>query len=145
MKYHAGSWEFLKLAIIIIAIALFLFWLRYDFGANIALIAVILTAGTIFFICGAILSHYIQKSTLDQISIFNAKDATTDRYRMLTTTEIAKGETWKLKAESQKKLFDYKNDQKVIAQQNKQLSDKSPNEAKTFWSNEDTVDLEDWS
>lgn len=141
MKFHDGSWEFLKLAIIILAIGIFLFWLRYDFGANTALIAVILTAGTIFFIGGAILSHYIQKNTLDQISKFNAKDATIDRYRMQTTREIAKGETWKLKADTQKQLLDYKNEQKALTQQNRQL----PAESETFWSNDETVNLDDWS
>lgn len=145
MKFHDGSWEFLKMAIIIVAIAGFIFWLRYDFGMNVALIAVILTAGTVFFIGGTILSYYIQRSTLDQISKFNAKDATIDRYRMQTTREIAKGESYRIKVESQKQLMDYKNEQKLIAQQNKQLPIKSTNELETFWDSNETVNLEDWS
>lgn len=143
MKFHDGSWEFMKLAIVILAVAGFLFWLRYDFGANIALIAVVLTAGTVFFIGGTIVSYYIQKNTLNQISTFNAKDATIDRYRLQTTREIAKGENWKLKAETQKQLLDYKNEQKLIAQQNKHAPKET--DETTFWESNNTVNLDDWS
>lgn len=134
---HEGTTDFLKLFVSLVAGAAFLWWLRHDFGANYALIAVILTAGTIFFIGGAILTHQIQKNTMDGISKFNAKDATVDRFRMQSLREMSKGQSWQLKAEAQKQIIDYK------AQQ-KQLTTK-PEEAQTFWSSNETVDLDEWS
>lgn len=140
MKMHDGTWDFFKLVIILLSAGLFLFWLRYDFGANIALIAVVLCAGTIFFIAGSLLSTYIQKSTMDQISKFNAQDATIDRFRMQSLRDSVKADSFRVKVEAQKELIDYKNQQKQLTQQQKQLPEDS-----TFWSSNDTVDLEDWS
>ena len=141
MKLHDGTWDFFKLFIILLSIAGFLFWLRYDFGANVALIAVVLCAGTIFFIAGSFLSAYIQKATMDQISKFNAQDATIDRFRMQSLREGIKADSYKIKVEAQKELIDYKQQQKLIGKiDQKQLPEES-----TFWSNNDTIDLEDWS
>lgn len=140
MKFHDGTWDFFKLFIILLSAGFFLFWLRYDFGANVALIAVVLCAGTVFFIAGSFLSAYIQKSTMDQISRFNAQDATIDRFRMQSLHEGIKAENFRVKIDAQKELIDYKNQQKQITQQAKQLPEES-----VFWANNETVDLEDWS
>lgn len=141
MYWHEGTTDFLKMFLAVVALGLFIWWVRHDFGASYALVAVVLLAGTIFFVGGAILTHHIQKSTLDGISKFNAKDATVDRFRMQSLREIAKSESYKVKADTQKQIIDYK-------QSVKQLPDKQqnqPSEVDTFWSNTETVDLEDWS
>lgn len=140
MKFHDGTSDFLKLFIILLSIAGFLFWLRYDFGANVALIVVALCAGTVFFIAGSFLSAYIQKSTMDQISKFNAQDATIDRFRMQSLRESVKADSYKIKVDAQKELIDYKQQQKQLTQQTKQLPEES-----TFWQDDATVDLKDWS
>lgn len=140
MKYHDGTWDFFKLAIILVSAGLFLWWLRYDFGANVALIAVVLCAGTIFFIAGSLLSAYIQKSTMEQISKFNAQDATIDSYRMQSLRESIKADSFRVKIDAQKELIDYKNQQKLLTQQPKELPEES-----TFWKDDETVDLKDWS
>lgn len=142
MYSHDGTWEFMKIAIVIVAIGLFLWWLESRFGANIALIAVVISAGTVFFVGGAILSSYIQRNTLDGVSKFAAKDAMVDRYRMQSLREMSKGESWKIKAESQKQLLDYKQE---LKNQNRQLPVQRVDENETFWTTNETVDLEDWS
>lgn len=136
---HEGTTDFLKMFVCLVAAGLFLWWLRNDFGANYALIAVVLTAGTVFFIGGAILTHQIQKNTLDGVSKFSAKDAMTDRYRMQSLREISKGQSWQLKADAQKQIIDYKAEKKLLTSQPK------PDENETFWSNNETVDLDEWS
>lgn len=146
MKFHDGTWDFFKLFIILLSAGLFLFWLRHDFGANVALIAVILCAGTVFFIAGSFLSAYIQKSTMDQISKFNAQDATIDRFRMQSLHESTKAETYKIKLNAQKELIDYKQSQRQLVDQRKQeLKQLTQKPDDTFWESNDTVDLKDWS
>lgn len=140
MKMHDGTWDFFKLFIILLSAGLFLFWLRHDFGANVALIAVVLCAGTVFFIAGSLLSTYIQKSTMDQISKFNAQDATIDRFRMQSLRESIKADSFRVKIDAQKELIDYKNQQKQLTQKPKELPEES-----TFWQDDDTIDLKDWS
>ena len=138
MYNHEGTTDFLKLFVSLVGAGLFLWWLRHDFGATYALIAVILVAGTVFFVLGSVLTHHIQKSTLEGVSKFAAKDAMVDRYRLQSVRELAKGEAWKLKAESQKQLLDYKNEQKRLAA-------KPEKEDETFWSTNETIDLDEWS
>lgn len=146
MYFHEGTTDFLKWLVVVVAGALFIWWIRHDFGANYALIAVILCAGTVFFILGSLLSAYIQKNTMNEISKFNAKDAMIDRYRAKTLYEGSKGNSWQLKAEAQKQLIDYKNEPRQLIDQRKQelkqLTQKPDN---TFWESSETIDLEDWS
>jgi ABC-type bacteriocin/lantibiotic exporter with double-glycine peptidase domain len=137
MYSHEGSWEFMKMALVIITAVIFLWWLQTYFGVQWALVAIVLCAGTAFVIIGIVLSHQIQKSTLDNVAKFAAKDAMVDRYRMQTTREIAKGEAYRIKAESQANLIDYKNQQKLLTQK--------PDDNDTFWQTNETVNLEDWS
>ena len=138
---HEGTTDFLKLSIIIVSIAGFLYWLHSSFGPYYALgaviIAVILLFGTVMFVAGSGLAHKIQKNTLEGISKFNAQDATIDRYRMQSLREIAKGQSWQVKAEAQKQLVELK--------QQKRLEAKPVDETETFWTNNETVDLDDWS
>lgn len=140
---HDGTTDFLKLLTVILAIAGFLYWLHKSFGPYYALGAVIITVillfGTALFVLGGVHSHKIQKDTMDGISKFNAQDATIDRYRMQSLREISKGQSWQLKADAQKQIIDYKAEKKLLTSQPK------PDENETFWSNNETVDLDEWS
>lgn len=141
---HEGTTDFLKTFIILFAIGLFLWWLRNDFGSTYALgaviVAVILLFGTVLFVLGGVHSHKIQKDTMDGISKFNAQDATIDRYRMQSLREISKGQSWQLKADAQKQIIDYKAEKKLLS-----TNQSKPDENETFWSNNETVDLDEWS
>lgn len=140
---HEGTTDFLKLFTIVGAIGGFLWWLRTDFGPNVALgsivIFVILTFGTIMFVIGSKHSAKVQKDTMDGISKFNAQDATIDRYRMQSLRVLAQGEASKQKADSQLKVIEAKKELKLLPKQ----SQSDDNE--TFWSNTETVEMDDWS
>lgn len=131
----------IRLGLAFFGIGFFLYWLHSSFGPYYALgaviIAVILLFGTVMFVAGSGLAHKVQKNTLEGISKFNAQDATIDRYRMQSLREIAKGQSWQVKAEAQKQLVELKHQ--------KRLEAKPVDETETFWSNTETVDLDDWS
>jgi hypothetical protein len=141
---HEGTTDFLKLTLIVGSIAGFLWWLHTSFGPYYALgaviIAVILLFGTLMFVAGSFNAHKIQKSTMEGISKFNAQDATIDRYRMQSLRVLAQGESAKQKADSQLKVIEAKKELR-------QLPTKKTTEdaTETFWSNNETVDLEEWS
>ena len=141
---HEGTTDFLKLSIIIVSIAGFLYWLHSSFGPYYALgaviIAVILLFGTVMFVAGSGLAHKIQKNTLEGISKFNAKDAMIDRYRMKSLHEATKANAYQVKLETQKQLIDYKQAQKQLP-----LANNPEKDIDTFWTNNETVDLDDWS
>lgn len=140
---HEGTTDFLKLFSILAAIGGFLWWLRTDFGPNFALgsivVFVILTFGTIMFVIGSKHSAKIQKDTMDGISKFNAQDATVDRYRMQSLRVLAQGEASKQKADSQLKVIEAKKELRLLPKQQTQTEDQ------TFWSNTETVEMDDWS
>ena len=134
----------IRLGFVVFGVSFFLYWLQSSFGPYYALgsviIAVILLFGTVMFVAGSGLAHKIQKNTLEGISKFNAQDATIDRYRMQSLREIAKGQSWQSKVEAQKQLIDYKQAQKQLP-----LANNPEKDIDTFWSNTETVDLDDWS
>ena len=138
MKFHDGTWDFFKLFIILLSIAGFLFWIRYDFGANIALIVVALCFGTLFFVFGSLFTSYNSQKLLDLLSKFNAKDAMIDRYRAQSVNEAIKANSFRVKTDAQKELIDYKYQQKLLSQQPKELPEE-------FWKDDETIDLKDWS
>ena len=139
-----GTTDFLKLALIVGSIACLLWWLRNDFGPNYALgaliVAVILLFGTLMFVAGSSNAHKIQKDTLEGISKFNAQDATIDRFRMQSLRVIAQGETAKQKAVSQLKVLQAKKELRLLPKQKT-----TEDETETFWSNNETIDLDEWS
>lgn len=138
---NESMWDFFKLFSILGSIGGFLYWLHVSFGPSYALgaiiVFVVLTFGTIMFVIGSKHSAKVQKDTMDGISRFYAQDATIDRYRMQSLREIAKGQSWQLKADAQKQIVDYKNQQKLL--------NAKPDEDQTFWANTETVELDDWS
>lgn len=140
---HDGTTDFLKLFTITVAVGGFLFWLRSDFGPYAAIgaviVFVILTFGTVMFVVGSKHSAKVQKDTLDGISKFNAQDATIDRYRMQSLRVLAQGESAKQKADSQLKVIEAKKELRLLPKA------KQTDANETFWSNTETVDLDEWS
>ena len=134
----------IRLGFVVFGIGFFLYWLYSSFGPYYALgaviIAVILLFGTVMFVAGSGLAHKIQKNTLEGISKFNAQDATIDRYRMKSLHEATKTNSYQVKLETQKQLIDYKQAQKQLP-----LANNPEKDIDTFWSNTETVDLDDWS
>ena len=76
---------------------------------------------------------------MDGISKFNAQDATIDRYRMQSLRVLAQGESAKQKADSQLKVIEAKKELRLLPKA------KQVDENETFWSNTETVDLDEWS
>lgn len=140
---HEGTTDFLKMLTVVLAVAGFLYWLHSSFGPYYALGAVIITVillfGTALFVLGGAHSHKIQKDTMDGIARFNAQDATIDRYRMQSLNHIAKANTFQVKADNQLKVLEAKKDLKLLPKHTEQ------NETETFWSSNETVDLDEWS
>ena len=134
-----GFSDWLKIATVIGVIILFVWWLETRFSPTYGLIAITLAAGTLFFIAGAILSSYIQKNTLDQVTKFSAKDATVDRYRLQSAKEFATSEKYYAKADAQLKVIEARQSQRALP--DKQVNDITD----TFWEVNNTVDLDDWS
>jgi hypothetical protein len=140
---HEGTTDFLKLFTITVAVGGFLVWLRSDFGPYAAIgaviVFVILTFGTVMFVIGSKHSAKVQKDTMDGISKFNAQDATIDRYRMQSLRVLAQGESAKQKADSQLKVIEAKKELRLLPKA------KQVDENETFWSNTETVEMDDWS
>ena len=134
----------IRLGFVVFGVSFFLYWLHSSFGPYYALgaviIAVILLFGTVMFVAGSSLAHKIQRNTLEGISKFNAKDAMIDRYRMKSLHEATKANAYQVKLETQKQLIDYKQAQKQLP-----LANNPEKDIDTFWSNTETVDLDDWS
>ncbi len=58
---------------------------------------------------------------------------------MQSLREISKGQSWQLKADAQRQIMDYKAEKKLLTSQSK------PDETETFWSSNETIDLDEWS
>lgn len=129
--------SFAKLFIVLLSFVGLLWFIYANYGADLVIVTLVILAGTIFFIAGAFLSHSVQKSTLNEVSKFAAKDALTDRYRMQSMREIAKSDTYTVKTNEQIKLLEAKQNQKLLNQ--------PKDETTTFWETNDVIDTEDWN
>lgn len=138
---HEGTSSFLKLFSCLVSGAGLIWYIDHNYGANYVMVSLVIVAGTVFFIGGALLSHSIQKSTLGEVTKFAAKDAVTDRYRMQSLREVTKADGYYAKADASLKVLDAKAQQKLLAQKEQPLADDQ-----TFWQSQDTVDLDqEWN
>lgn len=142
MQFHDGTADFLKMFWVGLLLIGLVAWLHVFFSPTIALIALVILAGTVFVVIGILLSAFIQKNTLNGVTDYAAKDAMTDRYRMQTMKELVnvekehlKANVQKIKTDEQIRLLEYKGQQK-------QLPDSQED---TFWEANETIDLEDWN
>jgi len=134
MKNHEGTTDFLKLFFSLLFVGIVVWWIESRFGANIVLVVFALIAGTLFFIGGSLLTSYIQKNTLSEITKFSANDASIDRHRMLTLKEMSKSDAFYAKADATLKVIEAR---KALPKEKEVLVDN------TFWQ-DSKVDTEGW-
>lgn len=83
-------------------------WLESRFDSLVAVIIIGGLFGVFFFAGGALLSHMIAKSTMQNVTSFAQKDAQTDRYRMASFKAMAQGEAAMQRAAAQLTVLDAK-------------------------------------
>jgi len=120
---HSGTTDFLKLASVFIFVGLAVWWLESRFDSLVAVIVVGGLFGVIFFAGGALLSHMIAKSTMQNITKFADRDAQTDRFRMQSFKALAQGESAMQRAAAQLTVLDARRVDQIAAQRAKLLTD----------------------
>jgi|694.fasta_scaffold12368_10 hypothetical protein len=123
MYSHDGTWDFLKLLAVLVFICVAVVWLQGAIGADYTVLVIFAVVGVIVFAGGALLSHAIQKNTLNAITRFNASDAQIDRYRMQSLKAQSSGEAAMKKAAAQLTVLDAKRTHQIASQQAKLLVD----------------------
>lgn len=123
MYSHDGTWDFMKLAAVLIFIGVGVWWLQGAIGQDYTLLVIFALVGVILFAGGALFAHMNQKSTLDAITKFNANDAQIDKYRMQTLRETSKGEAAMQKAAAALTVLDARRVNQIAGQQAKLLTD----------------------
>lgn len=123
MYSHDGTWDFLKLASVLLFIGIGVWWLQGAIGKDYTVLVIFALVGVILFAGGALFAHMNQKSTLDAITKFNANDAQIDKYRMQTLRETSKGDAAMQKAAAALTVLDAKRVNQIASQQAKLLTD----------------------
>ena len=100
-------------------ITLAVWWLESRFDSLVAF-------GVVFFAGGALLSHMIQKNTLNAVTSFAQKDAQTDRYRQQSFKVLAQGESAMQKAAAQLTVLDAKRVEGLAQQRARMLAAPAP-------------------
>lgn len=123
MYSHDGSWDFLKLASVLVFICVAVMWLQGAIGKDYTVLVIFALLGVILFAGGALFAHMNQKQTLNAITKFNADDAQIDRYRQQSFTALARGDAAMQKAAAALTVLDAKRVNQIASQQAKLLTD----------------------
>ena len=107
-------------------ITLAVWWLESRFDSLVAVIVIGGLFGVVFFAGGALLSHMIQKNTLNAVTSFAQKDAQTDRYRQQSFKVLAQGESAMQKAAAQLTVIDAKRVEGLAQQRARLLAGPAP-------------------
>ena len=107
-------------------ITLAVWWLESRFDSLVAVIVIGGLFGVVFFAGGALLSHMIQKNTLNAVTSFAQKDAQTDRYRQQSFKVLAQGESAMQKAAAQLTVLDAKRVEGLAQQRARMLAAPAP-------------------
>ena len=107
-------------------ITLAVWWLESRFDSLVAVIVIGGLFGVVFFAGGALLSHMIQKNTLNAVTSFAQKDAQTDRYRQQSFKVLAQGESAMQKAAAQLTVIDAKRVERLAQQRARMLAGPAP-------------------
>ena len=107
-------------------ITLAVWWLESRFDSLVAVIVIGGLFGVVFFAGGALLSHMIQKNTLNAVTSFAQKDAQTDRYRQQSFKVLAQGESAMQKAAAQLTVIDAKRVEGLAQQRARMLAAPAP-------------------
>lgn len=152
MYNHDGTWDFLKLASVLIFIGAGVWWLQGAIGQDYTVLVIFALIGVILFAGGALFGHMNQKQTLDAITKFNANDAQIDRYRMQSLKAGSQAEAAMQKAAAQLTVLDARRVDRLADQRAKVLLTDSrqtqPAPADTWaWDAEDATadsDFQEW-
>lgn len=123
MYSHDGSWDFLKLASVLVFIGVGVWWLQSVIGQDYTVLVIFALIGVILFAGGALFAHMNQKQTLGAITKFNADDAQIDRYRQQSFKALAQGDAAMKRAAAQLQVIDARRVERLAAQQSKLLTD----------------------
>ena len=107
-------------------ITLAVWWLESRFDSVVAVVVIGGLFGVVFFAGGALLSHMIQKNTLNAVTSFAQKDAQTDRYRQQSFKVLAQGESAMQKAAAQLTVLDAKRVEGLAQQRARMLAAPAP-------------------
>ncbi len=123
MYSHDGTWDFLKLVVVLGFIGLAVWWLDGAIGKDYTVLVIFALVGVIVFAGGALFAHMNQKQTLDAITKFNSNDAQIDKYRMQSFKAMQQGESAMQRAVAQLTVLDAKRVGRLADQQAKLLTD----------------------
>lgn len=123
MYSHDGTWDFLKLASVLVFIGVGVWWLQSVIGQDYTVLVIFALIGVILFAGGALFAHMNQKQTLGAITKFNADDAQIDRYRQQSFKALAQGDAAMKRAAAQLQVIDARRVDRLASQQAKLLTD----------------------
>ena len=107
-------------------VTLAVWWLESRFDALVAVLVIGTIAGALFFTGGALLSHMIAKSTMQNVTNFAQRDAMTDRFRMQSFKAMASGESAMQRAAAQLTVLDAKRVDGLAQQRARLLAGPAP-------------------
>ena len=118
--------KFLTILTIAVFVAVAVWWLESRFDALVAVLVIGTIAGALFFTGGALLSHMIAKSTMQNVTNFAQRDAMTDRFRMQSFKAMASGESAMQRAAAQLTVLDAKRVDGLAQQRARLLAGPAP-------------------
>lgn len=107
-------------------VTLAVWWLESRFDALVAVLVIGTLVGALFFTGGALLSHMIAKSTMQNVTNFAQRDAMTDRYRMASFKAMAQGDAAMQRAAAQLTVLDARRVDGLAQQRAKMLAGPGP-------------------
>lgn len=152
MYMHSGTTDFLKLASVLIFIAVAVWWLSDAIGTDYTVLVIFALVGVILFAGGALLSMAIQRNTLNAVAKFNVDDAQIDKYRMQAFKQMTSGQAALDRAAAQLTVLDAKRVTKLADQQAKLLTDterqrieqQQQSDVWTWGTDDQTADFQEW-
>lgn len=123
MYNHDGTWDFLKLVVILVFVGIAVWWLQTTIGGDYTVLIILSLLGALVFGGGAMFAHMNQKQTLEAITKFNAQDAQIDKFRMQSHKASQNGEAAMQRAAAQLTVLNAKNVTSLATQRAKLLTD----------------------
>lgn len=125
-------------------VTLAVWWLESRFDALVAVMVIGTLVGALFFTGGALLSHMIARSTMQNVTNFAQRDAQTDRYRMASFKAMASGQAAMDRAAAQLTVLDARRVDGLAQQRAKMLAGPAPvaeQPTGDVWSWDDDADV----
>ena len=123
MYSHDGTWDFLKIVVVMGFIILAVRWIEGQVGGQYTVIGIGILIILAFILVIALLFHMRDKMLLESMTKFNANDAMIDRHRQQSFTALARGDAAMQKAAAQITVMDAKRVDQLAGQRAKLLTD----------------------